>query len=723
MRKTELRKLRALPATRQMMEKGQKYHKKKERLWSGREVERIETEYELLIRAQQLNGILKIAIFLPQDMRENIQTPRYELFLNVEGQEYITRELDKNGKEVRWLTSMVFNLDGVGWDTRRDEKSVYITKDAERHIKRLDIGGNEKKGIQRIQCWQQRIKDEKREKQERREQLPWDEDMKLVPKEPAGFREWMRKEAVTDVYIIYNYGNRNRGFCSSCRKEVDIREPRHNKPTVCPACKKKAKFKADSRIKTLETNEHYAEMIQRVQGGVVVRGYSQWHRYDVNDYKRPRVITSENTRTLIMDTGEVKRYEYGMYKNKYKRWIPNTWYIPGERSGWWSRSIKLYRRNMGSVMKTDVMKRSTCMMWEELPVDLTEYIAAEKRYPIIEQVVKLGMFRLAKELIKGNWGAREIKKSRETELIKTLKLDRQRLSRLRKMDGGIVELNWLQNEKLVNRIWPDEMIAEFGRNRIKTSDLGFLKPPISYVKCFNYLKKQAELQAESLEQMLVTWRDYINMAEQMKMNTDLDQIQRPKNVKAAHDGLVLIKQGESLKKQAKEIEKKWPKVNKQLEKLKKYEFENGGYCVIAPKNVLDIVKEGTILRHCVHTCDYYFDRIQRDETYLFFLRKKESPDTPWYTLEVEPSGNIRQKRTTGDNQNADFQKAVVFLKHWQQYFQKQLTKEEKELGKKADELRKESYSKLRKDGNRVWHGKLAGQLLADVLEQDFMKAQ
>ena len=66
--------------------------------------------------------------------------------------------------------------------------------------------------------------------------------------------------------------------------------------------------------------------------------------------------------------------------------------------------------------------------------------------------------------------------------------------------------------------------------------------------------------------------------------------------------------------------------------------------------------------------------------------------------------------------------AVNFLKKWQQYFKKQLTAEEKELGRKSDKLRKENYKKLRKDGNRIWHGKLQGQLLADVLEADFMEA-
>ena len=33
------------------------------------------------------------------------------------------------------------------------------------------------------------------------------------------------------------------------------------------------------------------------------------------------------------------------------------------------------------------------------------------------------------------------------------------------------------------------------------------------------------------------------------------------------------------------------------------------------------------------------------ETYLLFLRRAARPDVPWYTLEIEPGGNIRQKKS------------------------------------------------------------------------------
>ena len=148
-----------------------------------------------------------------------------------------------------------------------------------------------------------------------------------------------------------------------------------------------------------------------------------------------------------------------------------------------------------------------------------------------------------------------------------------------------------------------------------------------------------------------------------------------------------------------------------------------GYAIVTPKSIKDIILEGKILNHCVHTVDYYYDRISQQTSYLLFLRKAESKDMPWYTLEVEPGGNIRQKRTTGDCQREDLQEAMPFLKKWQKVIQKRLSKEEKELAKKSEQARLKEYEKLRKDGNLIRRGKLAGKLLADVLEEDFMAAE
>ena len=724
--KEELRKLRALPATKLIMEKGRKFTEIKEKYsYTNKTRTVIIPEYELLIRVQNLKGFIKIAIFFPEWIRNDIKTPRYEVFLNPAGEEWITRELDENGNEIRWLSAMLINLEGVrfngyyNWD--RDKK-VYMNKAAKDTINSLKIN-SESKGIWRIQRWQQEQKDKKTLLKEQKEKAPWDADMKLIPDITDGFIEWMRKDVTSEYYIFYKYTKKgaDTGYCSRCKREVKIKNPKANKEIRCPVCKAKAVFKPDGRIHTLSTNYYYGEIIQKFNGGIVIRTFRQRQYYRNTSYNNPYIVTEELERLMLFNDGNVKQYEMGLYKNKEYRWIHKKNYIPSDASYYWGVRIKLYKRNLGMMKNNSILKHSAINLWDTLPTSTGKYIAMEKGNPAIEMLARIGMFRLAKDLIKLDYDSKLINQS-ATELSKMLCIDNARLKRLKEMDANVQMLKWMQFEKMHDTIWPDIMIKDLGNAMITTSTFNFMPVPIKFVKCYNYLKKQSEITDDTLMQTLITWRDYINMAEQMKMNTKLDQIAKPKNIKRAHDELVLINKSKGLEKQAKALEKKWPKVNRQLPKLKKFEFTSGDYTILAPNNILDIVKEGVILSHCVHTCDFYFKRIQTDESYLFFLRKSSSPDMPWYTLEVEPSGNIRQKRTTGDNQNPDFDKALGFLKKWQKYFKKQLTEEEKELGQKSDELRKKEYEKLRKDGNKVWHGKLAGQLLADVLEADFMEA-
>lgn len=725
MRKEELRRLRALPATKEMMEKGKRFTETEENYY-GRKRKVITPDYDVLFRVQNLQGYIKIALFLPEDMRKNIKNPRYEIFLNVQGEEYVTRELDQDGNEVRWLSSMVTNLPDVPSFGYWSNTKFFISNDGMRTLNGLKLDNDSMKpkgGGYRLQAWQQEQKDKETKRREEKEQKPWDEDMALVPKIMPGFEEWMRKDVAAEYYMIYEYDSKGAktGYCSRCKRIVPISGAKHGKKTTCPACKAAAVFKAAGRIQTLATGYYYAEAIQKFKGGIVVRKFSQRQWYGGADYKKPPMSTFEEERIMIFDNGAIKRYSWETYKNKYTRWCLDTGYIPGKRTYYWSERIKLYKRNIASLKKHSLLKRSAIDLWPELPTSTTSYIAMEQGNPAIEMLARLGMFRLAKGIMNKPYDSTLLAQD-ETEISKMLKIDRSRLKRLAAMDANVNMLRWMQLEKIENTIWPDEMIKDFGESEIKVADFEFLDIKLSFVQMHNYLIKQAALMDDTLRQALITWRDYHNMAAQLKMNTKNEQIAKPKDVKRAHDEAVLNSQRGNLKKKAKEIEKKWPKVNKQLPKLKKYEFTFGDYSIIAPAEVLDIVVEGTILSHCVHTCDYYFERIQSDESYLFFLRRSSQPDVPWYTLEVEPSGNIRQKRTIGDNQNADFQKAIKFLKKWQQYFKKQLTEEEKELGEKANKLRLENYANLRENGNKVWHGKLAGQLLADVLEKDFMEA-
>lgn len=712
MKKDELRALRSLNAT------------------PGMFTAMKNTDARIYARAQCLGPFVKIAFFYRRWLEKGIRTPVTETFINRDGKEWISRILDEKGKEVKWSDAMVQNLEcmrnayyfiysGLVAD-------VWVTSDTFETVRRFE-GRNwsRRECMRAVQRWQENIRAEKIEEKERKEQQPWDEDMALIPKVPEGLREWMHKECCNQFFLVYKYQKgQKEAYCTRCGSTVRIEGLKNNVAKICPKCKVKAICKSEGvRMHTESTAMHYAKVIQKVKGGIVERLFERMVGYRCKDFRKPNEHFLETKRVLILDGREPRKYEWGTYKNKYTRWIRNDYFDKWGYGSLYRFPAKLYPRTLAAAMGSDVMKKSTYALWEQPPLDLYEYVVTEKGCPPVEMLARIGMFTMAEGLIKARYD-KDLLKEDETELAKILKIDNMRLKRLKAMEGaGITELRWMQREKMQDTIWPDELIEEFGTNHVTWGDLSFLPhKAMTEVQVWNYLRKQEKVTGESMKDLIVTWDDYICMAGTLKMDVNNSMIYKPKNLRYAHDECVILKNTKGMEAEAKKLEKKFPKVNAQLKKLGKFEYKNGKYQVIAPKKVLDIVREGRILGHCVHTCDYYFSRISTDESYLFFLRKTERPDMPWYTMEVEPSGNIRQKRTTGDRQNRDFEEAVEFLKKWQKHFRKQLTKQEKALGAKSDELRKKNYALLREEAKRVWHGPLAGQLLADVLEADFMEA-
>ena len=127
------------------------------------------------------------------------------------------------------------------------------------------------------------------------------------------------------------------------------------------------------------------------------------------------------------------------------------------------------------------------------------------------------------------------------------------------------------------------------------------------------------------------------------------------------------------------------------------------------------------LSHCVGKSDRYWERIEQQEAYILFLRKTAEIDKPYYTLEVEPNGTIRQKRTYFDRQNDDLKDAEMFLKEWQKVVSERLTESDREKAEKSKILRLQEFEQLRQDDVRIHVGDLAGQRLVDVLVSDLME--
>ena len=68
---------------------------------------------------------------------------------------------------------------------------------------------------------------------------------------------------------------------------------------------------------------------------------------------------------------------------------------------------------------------------------------------------------------------------------------------------------------------------------------------------------------------------------------------------------------------------------------KKWEFANEKFAVIFPMTVSEVRLEGEALHHCVGG---YAQRHIQNDTTILFLRKGESPDTSFYTVEIRKDG-------------------------------------------------------------------------------------
>ena len=264
----------------------------------------------------------------------------------------------------------------------------------------------------------------------------------------------------------------------------------------------------------------------------------------------------------------------------------------------------------------------------------------------------------------------------------------------------------------------------------------------------------------TLREAYTLWMDYINLAEGKGQGKTISVM--PKDLKAAHDALLTPEQkkilrrrymteaekeqeliddtkaesrknAKRLRKRAEEAAantKKYPAFERTYEKIAaKYVWGNDTYTVCAPKTVADVIYDGMFLSHCVGKewgaepgWIRYLDRIQSGESFLLFLRHTDKQDEPYYILEVEPGGTVRQKRTVLDRQDdRDIDDIKAFIAEWQAAIQSKLTAKDKQAAEKSREIRVEEYAELRRNKVEVRNGFLRGKLLADVLEADLLE--
>ena len=561
--------------------------------------------------------------------------------------------------------------------------------------------------------------------------------MATVPEPTEGFKNWAMAFVEEHVMYMLPFQKRKttKATCSACQSEheYDKGEIQPKQIIACPSCGtectvKRVDYKNCNPIPGYQFKKEVL-LFQKIG-----EEFCERHFYAT------RLVDFSGEETRLTEIGRIF-YPIGKYSpnwngdlthgfrrkgrtyfNKYNPWSGEEFWDDKNLSGLSNIVLcpgPVYPRTINKKMFEGTRYQYCAMelIRNEKGFTPIDYLEKFNQMPQkMEMMVKTGLLRMALEITKY-----EFKGSGKP--WEQLGITKKQMNRLRDINGGHRALRWMRYEEGTGKSVDNETIKYFEKEKIDPDDIVFISDRMSARKIMNYIIRQHRQRKSKTEEILILWRDYLSMAIRMKMDVQQELIFKPGDVKRAHDDLVRLCGGTDVTKRAGEIIQKYPDVDEILKSIKdKYEYMDEGYAVVVPEKIEGIIYEGKKLGHCLDKSDIYFDRIQRRESFIVFLRKAEDIEKPYYTLEIEPDGTTRQKRTTGDRQDKDFQEAVSFIRKWQREVKKRLNREDKELAAQSAELREKEFEELRKNQTKVWHGALAGKLLVDVLEADLMIA-
>lgn len=600
-----------------------------------------------------------------------------------------------------------------------------------------------------------------RDKREEKEARRLDRIRALMDEVPSityDIRRWILDAVGPQDYLFY-HKEEKRWFCSLCRgestdkelvdaverwgekegEEVRGRKRKkilHNDAVICPKCRKKmtAKKKGEPKVKgriyilqeldkakcviccvdvcitwsggkTLFLSEAVRMILYRNPEGreKPVRVYwNQDCREDDLQFKGEPVFDDKhNPANRIVGEGLV-------YPEGVKKALAGTVY-----EEWGSLFAQMARAGM----KLDYYRLLLSSGHGLCP--MTEYLFKGRFFTLLrESVMKIN------DWSGDYWGMLICNGTTEKEVFGIA--DKQKINRIRQRDGGELMVGWMRWSEQNREKVDDETLSWLEKEKISVKTLSFIEGKMSPRQAMNYLIRQQKEEYPKMKAKEVAgqWADYLSMCAAAGKDTADALVYRPRQLKRRHDEMAeearrrrMLEELEQNQKEreeyARRMAEKFPGAEENLHRVKeKFSYERGEYRIIVPDRLADIVAEGHALHHCAGATERYFERIMANETYICFLRKTAAPETPFYTIEVEPGGTIRQHRSLYDEEPG-IEEIRGFLREWQKVIRQRMTNEDKKLALESEIKRNKNLDELREKNNlRVLEG----------LMEDFMEA-
>lgn len=471
-------------------------------------------------------------------------------------------------------------------------------------------------------------------------------EMARVPAVPEEAGAWVRREIFPgDILFIKKGKGRTACACTACgarsRKKAGWK---HGEKTVCPKCGRPVTVNSRREEKTRTAP---VAILQQYGGQWVERQFKAACRWS-GEGKEVRLY--EQCRAVMEKGARWGKIWYGLHpeadEHGQEFWDKNS----GSKR---FHPSFLWPGNLAEVLPCGGLERSglDILAREKQKVNVNKFIAMFDTRPWIEYLIKAGLTKLAAEITDrySMWGTgpEEINPGAHS-LQGALGLDGNRVNRLKEINGGINGLRWLRYEQEKAVKVTGEALRYLETKRTGPDDCReILEAAGSVTRMVNYMKKQGLPPGK----LLVTWRDYLHMARAEGMDISDDIVRFPRDLKAAHDRLTELGNAREARERLAGYAGLDEQIRGRIPQAARYYWQDDEYLVVPASSCGELMAEGRALHHCVGSSDRYMRKMAEGESWILFLRRKEDPEKPWYTLEIDMVGDrIRQWYSEFDRQ-------------------------------------------------------------------------
>lgn len=433
-------------------------------------------------------------------------------------------------------------------------------------------------------------------------------------------------------------------FCE-CGKTFEPPTRKSGTYVVCPHCGRRVRLR-DVRRSSWWGDHKIVALLQKCSVGYMQRIFLV--------YKRSRFY-KDGTATVEIDFEEEQRDVVGVdgfkdgrflsyhQKRGTDQYVAGAGYVHG--SGWygWSAEdgpMETFPGNLDEVLAGGKFQYSQLeLAAAHQKVNPFDYLRRYESYPDVELLYKAGLYKFAWEYM-----TKHVERGRNEWAYLTSPKDyglvtQGDFAEAAGKDYGIAEL--MARKRI--RGWEfsdaDEKAAAVAFMREVNWQRGdrFEYSFITNRSLFGYWREQREgyrgrnqTEEYALRNFFVDYNDYVTCCIELRYDLTDTAISRPHNFQEMHDRVTSLVRDLRAKREAENL-KGVQSVYEQLHDL--IEWTDGKLLVRMAHDAGDLIREGREMHHCVGT---YGRRVADGMCFIFFIRRAEKPDKPFYTVEIKP---------------------------------------------------------------------------------------